>query len=220
MAGWNFDEIRRSFEADLARGRASGARAHKRSRILAAATEAFVAHGYRKTSVEEVARAAGVAKGTIYLYFKTKADMLMAALDVERRRYAAEILPLFREEVEPRERLRGYVERTLRLAAELPLFSRLQGGDRELLMVLDELDTSIRSRTLEVGMDLLVRLIDDAASPHTWSPSELRDRATVLMGILLAGGGRDEVARLEMAPNRFARVLAEVIVDGLAGKPH
>ena len=39
--------------------------------------ELFERLGYRRTSVDEVARQAGVAKGTVYLYFKTKADLLV-----------------------------------------------------------------------------------------------------------------------------------------------
>ncbi len=218
MTPWNFDEIRNSLEADLAKRTTSSARERKRERILGAATELFVAQGYRRTSVEQIARTAGVAKGTIYLYFKTKADMLMGALDAERRRYATEILPLFRDGIAPKERLRTYIAETLRLAGDLPLFSRLQGGDREILAVLDDLDTSIRTRSLEVGMDLLVRLIDEAASPHGLSSRDLRERAAALMGVLLVGIRAGEIARIGLTRRRFAQVLAQVMVDGL-GQP-
>ncbi len=40
--------------------------------ILAAALEAFSAHGYAATRLEDVAALAGVTKGTIYVYFDTK----------------------------------------------------------------------------------------------------------------------------------------------------
>jgi len=42
------------------------------SEILAAALSTFVEHGYAATRLEEVARRAGVTKGTLYIYFESK----------------------------------------------------------------------------------------------------------------------------------------------------
>jgi AcrR family transcriptional regulator len=51
----------------------------KHSLILAAAQELFMRYGVRRVSMDDVAREAGVAKGTLYLYFDSK-DALFAAL--------------------------------------------------------------------------------------------------------------------------------------------
>ena len=48
----------------------------KRERILRAATKVFARKGFYATRVSEVAKAAGVADGTIYLYFKSKDELL------------------------------------------------------------------------------------------------------------------------------------------------
>jgi AcrR family transcriptional regulator len=48
-------------------------------RILQAAGELFALYGYDKTTVDEIAQKAGVAKGTIYLHWESK-DSLMAAV--------------------------------------------------------------------------------------------------------------------------------------------
>ncbi|WP_341989348.1 TetR/AcrR family transcriptional regulator [Azorhizobium sp. AG788] len=47
-------------------------KAVRRADILAAALEVFAAHGYAAARLDDVARAAGVAKGTLYLYFADK----------------------------------------------------------------------------------------------------------------------------------------------------
>jgi AcrR family transcriptional regulator len=47
----------------------------KRDTILAAALEEFSARGFADTRLDDVARRAGVAKGTIYLYFRDKQDL-------------------------------------------------------------------------------------------------------------------------------------------------
>jgi len=48
--------------------------------ILAAALDAFVAKGYAATRLDEVARRAGVTKGTIYLYFPNKLALFKAVV--------------------------------------------------------------------------------------------------------------------------------------------
>jgi AcrR family transcriptional regulator len=45
---------------------------HRQEEILAAALEEFGANGYAATRLEDVAKRAGIAKGTIYLYFRDK----------------------------------------------------------------------------------------------------------------------------------------------------
>ena len=53
--------------------------AERRNEILAAALQAFSEKGYDKTSIDDVVRATGLSKGTIYWYFKNK-QTLFAAL--------------------------------------------------------------------------------------------------------------------------------------------
>lgn len=52
-------------------------RAH---RILDAAAELIERWGYKKTAVDDIARLAGVAKGTIYLHWKTREDLFMTLI--------------------------------------------------------------------------------------------------------------------------------------------
>jgi AcrR family transcriptional regulator len=55
-------------------------KALRNEQILAAAFDVFAAHGYAETRLDEVARRAGVAKGTIYLYFKDKEQLFRAVV--------------------------------------------------------------------------------------------------------------------------------------------
>jgi len=63
-----------------ARGRRGDGTA-KRERILRAAIEIFSRKGFFNSKVSEIARAAGVADGTIYLYFKNKDDLLISLFE-------------------------------------------------------------------------------------------------------------------------------------------
>jgi AcrR family transcriptional regulator len=65
----------------MAAARPGGAKAAvpaKRHAILDAALDLFRHYGYRRTSMEDIAGAAGVAKGTLYLYFESKEDLFEA----------------------------------------------------------------------------------------------------------------------------------------------
>ncbi|SEL72321.1 TetR/AcrR family transcriptional regulator [Nonomuraea pusilla] len=63
-------------------------RAH---RILDAAAELVLRWGYDKTTIDDVAKAAGVAKGTIYLHWRTRDDLFAALLRRERVHMLAEV---------------------------------------------------------------------------------------------------------------------------------
>src|SRR5437870_296824 len=59
----------------------------KRERILRAAIDVFAQSGYFNAKVSEIARAAGVADGTIYLYFDGKEDLLISIFREHTRNY-------------------------------------------------------------------------------------------------------------------------------------
>jgi len=63
-------------------------KAEKRGRIIAAARALFAHKGFEATTTLEIAEAAGVAAGTLFLYAKTKDDLLilpMASPSTSRR---------------------------------------------------------------------------------------------------------------------------------------
>ncbi len=67
----------------------------KRDRILEAAVKVFARSGFHATRVSEVAKAAGVADGTIYLYFKSKEELLVSLFEDRIER----LLTFMREEL-------------------------------------------------------------------------------------------------------------------------
>lgn len=65
----------------MARRGPRGGGAAKRERILRAAIRIFSQKGYFNSKISEIARLAGVADGTIYLYFKNKDDLLISLFE-------------------------------------------------------------------------------------------------------------------------------------------
>src|ERR1043165_4350188 len=91
----------------------------KRERILLAAERIFARHGFFAARVSEIAKEAGVADGTIYLYFKSKDDLLISLskngmIGVSARRRAATADP------PPVEQLRAFTHPYLQLVSPEP----------------------------------------------------------------------------------------------------
>ena len=52
----------------------------RRSEVIAVATDLFLHEGYEKTTVDEITKKIGVAKGAFYYYFKSKEDVFQACI--------------------------------------------------------------------------------------------------------------------------------------------
>jgi TetR/AcrR family fatty acid metabolism transcriptional regulator len=101
------------------------ARTDKHEAILRAAIRVFARHGFFNAQVADVAREAGVAAGTVYLYFRGKDDLLVSIFDRTMREAIAEGRAALASVADPIDRLRRI--------AELHL-ERL-GRDRDLAVV-------------------------------------------------------------------------------------
>lgn len=91
----------------------------KRARILSAAERIFARHGFFAARVTEIAKEAGVADGTIYLYFKSKDDLLISLFE-RRMSQVNDALRAAIAEVPPAERLRAFIKTYLRLVHDEP----------------------------------------------------------------------------------------------------
>jgi TetR/AcrR family transcriptional regulator, fatty acid metabolism regulator protein len=91
----------------------------KRERILAAAERIFARHGFFAARVSEVAKEAGVADGTIYLYFKSKDDLLISLFE-NRMASVNEQLRAAIADLPPGEQLRAFIRAYLRMVSDEP----------------------------------------------------------------------------------------------------
>ncbi len=103
----------------MAKANKDSGTSEKRERILAAALRAFAQNGFYNTRVSEIASQAGVADGTIYLYFKNKDDLLISLFE-DRMEWIIDRLSAELEAVEGDvlKRLRTFIHLHFRLAVE------------------------------------------------------------------------------------------------------
>lgn len=93
-------------------------RRNREPEMMVAALEIFASKGYAASSVQDVADAIGVLKGSLYHYINTKEDLLFKLLDNAHAENDALMTEVTALEIGPAERLRTYlhksIEKTLR----------------------------------------------------------------------------------------------------------
>ncbi|CAM3939754.1 TetR/AcrR family transcriptional regulator [Kibdelosporangium persicum] len=129
----------------------------KAARVLAAAGELVLARGSRGVTIAEVARKAHIGKGTVYLYWKTKEDLLLDLVCRDFLSLADEIVVAVTDDPDLARPSRLCVN-MLRATAAHPYVSALSGNDEELLGAMTD---DPRSATLldTLGPDAVMRQI-------------------------------------------------------------
>jgi TetR/AcrR family fatty acid metabolism transcriptional regulator len=179
----------------------------KRELILRAATRVFARNGYFNSKVADIARAADVADGTVYLYFKSKEEILHSIFDQNMADAIASGRRLIKALADPREKLR----RIARLHLE-----RL-GGDRDLAVVFQvELrgSTKFMEEFSAAGfaeyLDLLRKIIEEGQKSAVFRKDlNAKVVAKVLFGAL------DEMATNWIISHRHYKLepMADVVMD-------
>jgi AcrR family transcriptional regulator len=140
---------------------------NKHAAILDAARAVFSRDGYSASSVEDVAAEAGIAKGTVYLYFKSKEELYLAALLRDVKAFGAdaraqmELEPSLREKIEAFLRirleycrahedfLRIYLTEYGKMSAMTPIAKQLRRMQRENMRHLASLiEAAVRRREI------------------------------------------------------------------------
>jgi TetR/AcrR family transcriptional regulator, fatty acid metabolism regulator protein len=92
----------------------------KRARIIDAAVAVFAEKGFHAARVSDVAKRAGVADGTIYLYFKNKEDLLLSLFEDKMAGLIADLDAAWTGIDDPLARMRAYAQHHFRQLAAHP----------------------------------------------------------------------------------------------------
>jgi len=128
-------------------------RAH---RILDAAKVLILRWGYHKVTVDDISRQAGVAKGTIYLHWKTREDLFAALMKREKLEIAEELKQRIANDPEGAT-LRGLLKHTALTLMERPFMKAVLLRDMEILGKLSQGEAS-KTAYLEKMMGFKVYL--------------------------------------------------------------
>src|SRR6516225_4394850 len=187
----------------------------KRDAILRAAIDVFAERGYFNAQVADVARAAGVAAGTVYLYFKSKDDILISIFERGMRASLDEAREQVAPITDPRERLREFAR----------LHLRRLGQDRNLAIVF-QVELRQSTKFMERFSSTLLRdylgLIREAIAEGQKHGAFRQDlKPTVAAKVLF--GALDEMATNWILSNRRyalepeADAVVDIFINGVRG---
>jgi AcrR family transcriptional regulator len=80
-----------------------------RAEIINVARKIFTSQGFKKTTMEDVARASGKGKSSIYYYFKSKEEIFEAVVEKEAEELKIALEKVIQSGKDPMERLKGYI---------------------------------------------------------------------------------------------------------------
>lgn len=186
----------------------------RRNLILDAATRVFAEKGFHRATIKDVAKAGGVADGTIYNYFQNKTDLLIALLDrlneSEQRK-----IDLSHEQIrDVRSFFASYLRH--RMSVVWPNQELLRAVLPELIVnpeLRERYYQDVIAPTMQLGEQFVQAQIDQGQMRQVDAALAARSLAGSIMGLLLLQLLGDRT--LEERAQELPEVLATLFFDGL-----
>ena len=177
-------------------------RARQRAALLDAARDLLLEGGYPALSFAALAQRAGLARPTVYTYFRTKDEVVVALCEAELPLVAAEINAAVRRATTPREQIVAFVRAQLRAARQ-----------RRIAYALANAPMSHEAR------ERIVRLHHELVPSAAPLFAELGHPHPALAATLLQGLINTAVTAMDAGepPGRVTRVTIAAALDGLGG---
>jgi len=152
----------------------------KRRRILKEAAREFVSKGYKGANVNVIAEKSGIGKGTIYLYFPSKAELFSQALRESNEVWMAKAREIVEAGEDPLDALKKLLELDVVLGVEHKELAQLWissffGGNREFVGTATEV--------LEEYANLVEELVERCIDKKIFRKVDKRLAAFLLLGL-------------------------------------
>jgi AcrR family transcriptional regulator len=109
-------------------------RAAVKDKLITEGRRLFQRYGLKKTNVEDLARSAGIAKGTFYHFFESKEDLCLAIFDREEELMAADLQSILARYPDPARTFQAVIRFSIKFIRSDSLLVRLrESGEFELL---------------------------------------------------------------------------------------
>lgn len=153
--------------------------ADNRERIMRAARQLVIEGGFRNVQVASLAMAAGLATGTVYRYFPSRADVLTELFRQASQREIDVMAEVARAPGTPRERLAAAVETFVRRA--------IRGRRLSWALIAEPADPALEAERLRYRIayaDVLAELISEALEQGACPPQDARVSAACVVGAM------------------------------------
>jgi TetR/AcrR family transcriptional regulator, fatty acid metabolism regulator protein len=185
----------------------------KRKAILQSAWKLIRHYGYAKTTIDDIAQSAGVGKGTVYLHFGSKSDIMLALVELTNDRITKQLEKLAAGDAPPAQRLHECLQ--YRVMTLFDLVHRYpHSADVVSLMLTDiveRLDRYVRRHG-----ELLGEIVEQGCTQGIFSVDDPAKTGNLLAGMfeLLTPPYYRFSSRIEL--EQFATSVFELAINGIA----
>jgi AcrR family transcriptional regulator len=184
-------------------------RARIRQRLRDAGREAFGGYGLRRTSVDDLAQAAGISKGAFYLFFASKEALLLDLLERFEADFQRRVLDdVLRPEFTPVESLRALLHAALVVRGSDPVLRNLTDSDAAVLLRRISPEHAVALRQADVVS--VRRFIDYWSGRGARIDLDAEELTGLLRAIVLT-----TLREQEIGPDVYPRVV-ETMIDAVA----
>ncbi|RLE13155.1 TetR/AcrR family transcriptional regulator [Candidatus Aerophobetes bacterium] len=149
--------------------------------ILNVAQKLFAQYGFKKTTLDEIARSAHITKSSIYYYFDSKEDIFRAVLEKENRLWSQKIREVISKANTPQEKLRAYVVTKMKHLSQLVNFySALKEEYLEHYSFIER----IRKKNLQEEIKIVRAILKEGAKKGIFQVEDLELVAFVIVTAL------------------------------------
>ena len=153
-----------------------------RVQLLAAARRLFATQGLKKTSLDDLTGAVGIAKSTFYLFFESKELLYLELLEQDGQALEERVWAAVRRASDSREALRNYLSEMTQMIASNPLMQRLVTHPDELQLVARKVTPEFIAAKLHRNVEPLLRFIAEQQQAGTM----IEKNPAVIVGVLRA----------------------------------
>ena len=155
----------------------------RKAQILDAAMRVYARSGFDRARVDDIAEEAGLAKGTLYLYFNSKDDIMLSILDRMVGRELQDLGKLLADERSAKDKLVKYVEYSIdeveNIIPTLPVLFEFWGAMSHQDVVREKLASHYHSL-----VDMLVPIIQQGIDEHDFYRVDARSAAIALEAVM------------------------------------
>ncbi|MEW6723459.1 MAG: TetR/AcrR family transcriptional regulator [Bacillota bacterium] len=180
----------------------------KFERILEAAAEVFAEKGFHQATIDQIAQTAGIGKGTVYLYFKSKERLLQALLLEGFGRIMKHASRATAAILDPKRRLLKLMEQHLHFMQQpIPLFK---------LAVAEAFRGELQSQARKY-QELYARTLADGVAAGLFRPHDPEVVSGAIMGALSLAGMLLAKGHLNRPSEAVLAEISQLVLAGIEG---
>lgn len=185
-----------------------------RQKLMDAGRKSFSALGLKKTSVDELARAAGISKGSLYSFFDSKEELYLQIIEAEESSLREQILtPIFNNKSVSKQSLEAFMLEGLRIMETNPLIRRVYEQD-ELEQVLRALPPERMAKHVRADEDWMCKTFAKWQKQGFIINADIKAVAGVIKLIMVSSLLKDALGG-DSYPEAI-KLLIDLVASGLA----